>query len=387
MKNTQHKLSIQVPFEYSIHFSRDVFNTANNAIIEAISSKEKNKAHKLLFVVEAELLQFMPNLIDEIENFCLAHKNLIKDMKHTVLIDGGEQLKTFSKIEDICKIIEEHNICRHSFVGIIGGGAFLDAIGFAASIVHRGVRQLRFPTTVLAQCDSGVGVKNGINMFGKKNFLGCFAPPFAVINDLNFLNTLNDRDWRAGISEAVKVAIIKDNSFFDWLCEHAKSLEEREQTSMKYLIEKSAIIHAEHICSNGDPFEFGSARPLDFGHWIAHKLEMMTHNKLRHGEAVAIGIMVDSFYAFKKGWLQNYDFERIEKLFIELGFKLWDEKINSTNSCGKLEIIEGLDEFQEHLGGDLHITLPRGIGSKFEVNELDEEIIIDAIEYLHENHK
>jgi len=378
---------LNVPFEYSVHFSRDIFARNNSAVINTVASLEPDKKHRILFVVESELLTHMPNLIEKINDYCEKNSCLLDQTSQPLLITGGEQLKSFDIVQDICKIIDDNNLCRHSFIGIIGGGAFLDAVGFAASIVHRGIRQLRFPTTVLAQCDSGVGVKNGINMFGKKNFVGCFAPPFAVINDLNFLDTLSERDWRSGISEAIKVALIKDLPFFEWLRENGELLAQRDPQAMEYLVEKSAAIHSEHITGSGDPFEFGSARPLDFGHWAAHKLEMMTGNQVRHGEAVAIGIVIDSFYAMEKNYIPNADFEHIVALFKQLGFDLWHDALADKDNAGEFSVISGLTEFQEHLGGELHITLPDGIGSKCEVNEMDSTIIAKAIEYLNESHR
>src|SRR5204862_561409 len=113
--------------------------------------------------------------------------------------------------------IERAGLCRHSFLAAVGGGAVLDMAGLAAATAHRGIRHIRIPTTVLSQNDSGIGVKNGVNAFGKKNFLGTFAPPFAVINDSGFLTTLDDRDWRSGIAEAIKVALIKDAPFFNFI--------------------------------------------------------------------------------------------------------------------------------------------------------------------------
>ena len=119
------------------------------------------------------------------------------------------------------RAIHEYGIDRHAYVLAVGGGALLDMVGYAAATAHRGVRLVRVPTTVLSQNDSGIGVKNSVNAFGKKNFLGTFAPPFAVFNDFTFLTTLSDRDWRAGISEAIKVALLKDATFFAFLEEHA----------------------------------------------------------------------------------------------------------------------------------------------------------------------
>ena len=131
-------------------------------------------------------------------------------------------------------------IDRHSYVVAIGGGAVLDAVGYAAATAHRGVRLVRVPTTTLSQDDSAVGVKNGINAFGKKNFVGTFAPPHAVLNDFDLLTTLDDRDWRAGISEAVKVALLKDSAFFAWIEQHARELDERSLDAMAMLVHRCA---------------------------------------------------------------------------------------------------------------------------------------------------
>ena len=169
---------------------------------------------------------------------------------------------------------------RHCLIAI-GGGALLDVAGFAAAMAHRGVRLIRVPTTVLSQDDSAIGVKNGINAFDKKNYLGTFAAPFAVINDSRFLPTLSDRDWRSGISEAIKVALIRDAAFFDFIEANAVKLHDRDLPVMEQLVHRSAELHYDHITTNGDPYEQGSSRPLDYGHWAAHKLEPVTDYRLR----------------------------------------------------------------------------------------------------------
>ena len=202
-------------------------------------------------------------------------------------------------------------IDRHSFVLAIGGGALLDVVGFAAATLHRGVRLVRMPTTVLAQNDAGVGVKNGINAFGAKNLLGTFAPPFAVINDSRFLSTLDRRDQIAGMAEAVKVALIRDRGFFAWISAHADALAAFAPDAVDHLIQRCAELHLQHIACGGDPFEQGSARPLDFGHWAAHKLEMLTGHAVRHGEAVAIGIALDCGYSVEAGHLDDEEYRLI----------------------------------------------------------------------------
>jgi 3-dehydroquinate synthase len=258
----------------------------------------------------------------------------------------------------------------------------LDLVGYAAAVSHRGIKLIRIPTTVLAQNDSGVGVKNSINFHGKKNFLGTFAPPAAVFNDLTYLRTLDDRDWRAGIAEAIKVALIKDASFFEWIEENAFALANREETAMAYLIHRCAEMHTDHI-AGGDPFEFGSSRPLDFGHWAAHKLEYLTNFEVRHGEAVAIGIALDCVYAMQTGLLAEKDLNRILDVMIKLGFELYHSKLAEND---KINLRNGLQEFREHLGGRLTIMLLEKIGKGTEVHELDADVIATSVDFLEDKH-
>jgi 3-dehydroquinate synthase len=257
-------------------------------------------------------------------------------------------------------------------------------LGLAASLSHRGVRHVRIPTTVLSQNDSGVGVKNGINLFGKKNFMGSFQPPVAVINDSGFLTTLHERDWRAGMSEAIKVALIKDEHFFAFLEEKASLLRERNMEAMKHLIYRCAEMHMEHI-AKGDPFESGSSRPLDFGHWAAHKLEQLTRHELRHGEAVAIGIALDCTYALLTGMLPQPDWQRIIRLIEQLSLPLYHEALSQPDNNNP-EVLSGLEEFREHLGGQLTIMLLSAIGTGTEVHHIDHSNMKKAIQYLADLH-
>ena len=218
-----------------------------------------------------------------------------------------------------------------------------------------------------------MGVKNGINAFGKKNFIGTFAPPFAVINDFQLLATLPPRDLRAGFVEAIKVACIRSHEFFELLEVDAFALAGFAPEAMRRLIRRCAELHLKHIVASGDPFEFGSARPLDFGHWAAHKLEQMSGFRLRHGEAVAIGIALDVIYSRRAGFLGDAQANRILRLLETLGFALCNDDLQ------REELLAGLEEFREHLGGRLAITLLKDIGDGFEVNEMKLDLIREAI--------
>ena len=255
-------------------------------------------------------------------------------------------------------------------------------VGLASSTAHRGVRHVRIPTTTLSQADSGVGVKNGINAFGKKNFIGAFTPPFAVINDFQLLSSLSDRDKRNGYVEAVKVALIRDLEFYEWIEQQAANLAAFKPNAMEHLIYRCAELHVNHIATSGDPFEFGSARPLDFGHWAAHKLEQLSEYRIRHGEAVAVGIALDVIYGRCMGFMSAGDTDRILDLLENLGFELFANELLHEDESGTLQILNGLEEFREHLGGKLTITLLKALGQGFEVNEMNLPLVIESIHEL-----
>jgi len=200
-----------------------------------------------------------------------------------------------------------------------------------------------------------------------------------VINDFQMLASLSDRDKRAGYVEAVKVALIRDSEFFASLERDAAALAGFEPATMQRVIYRCAELHLNHIATSGDPFEFGSARPLDFGHWAAHKLEQISEFKIRHGEAVAIGIALDTVYSRKIGFLDAASAERALKLLEALGFDLYANELMHVGSDNSLIVLEGLEEFREHLGGELTITLLKGIGQGFEVHEVNLPKAIEAI--------
>ena len=383
-----HWQKFEVPFEFPVCFTEYIFDIKNRVFLDIICRKEKDKKHNMIFFIDEGIAKNYKNLINELKeyvNYYRKHLNIVTD---PILVPGGEKIKSdLYFVEQIQQSISEFNIDRHSYVIAIGGGAVLDAVGLVAATSHRGIRHIRMPTTVLSQNDSGVGVKNGVNLFGSKNYVGTFAPPFAVINDINFISNLGERDKIAGMAEAIKVALIRDKDFFQWLELNAENLALFQKKEMEYMIRRCAELHMHQIGNGGDPFEMGSARPLDFGHWSAHKLESMTNYRLRHGEAVAIGIALDTRYSVLVGMLDQGIEDRICFLLEYLGFNLWNSALEKENIDKSLELIKGLKDFQEHLGGELTITLLKEIGVGYEVNEINIEIVKESIKWLRERRK
>ena len=372
--------STRAGWQLRVFFTEDAFDPVNLVLKDALAD---GAPRKVLVVLEDALAQSQPKLERQIGNYFSAHGSSLQLVCPPILIEGGERAKNSSTlVTEILSHINRHHIDRQSYLIAVGGGALLDVAGFAAATAHRGVRHVRIPTTTLAQADSGVGVKNGINAFGKKNFIGTFAPPHAVINDFNLLATLKPRDKRAGYVEAVKVACIRDKIFFDEIERDSEKLISFEPAAMKHLIRRCAELHLEHIATSGDPFETGSARPLDFGHWTAHKLEQLSNFQIPHGEAVAIGIALDVLYSRNAGLLDEKSCERILKLLEQLGFNLFADELLKADANGHWQILTGLEEFREHLGGELTITLLKEIGRGIEVHEMNPQKIIEAIHEL-----
>ena len=373
--------SFEVHFDYRVYFTTGIFDESNKDL--KLFLKEKNEEgalQKILFVIDEGVLKTHPNLSAKLHSYF--KNSVVSLVPEVIIIPGGEEAKNNPVYFDrIIESIDNHRIDRHSYVAAIGGGSVLDLTGFAAAVAHRGIKHIRIPTTVLSQNDSGVGVKNGINYKGKKNFTGTFAPPVAVFNDDHFLTTLSDRDWRSGISEAIKVALIKDASFFFWIEENIQKLVQRNLATMNYLVKKCAALHLQHIAS-GDPFELGSSRPLDFGHWSAHKVEQLSGFTILHGEAVAMGIALDTFYSALSGLLEKEKAERIIHLLLKAGFEITNPFLEIKNE--KSEVLKGLNEFREHLGGRLTIMLLCDIGKGEEVHNLNLELLQQASWQLQE---
>ncbi len=375
--------SFTVPFTYNVAFTRDLFSPANSLLADTVSLRETNKQHRCLVFIDDGVAKHNPDLPDQIAGYARRYEKRMVLAAAPITIAGGEKIKTeLTYIESAQDAIHAHGIDRHSYVLAIGGGAVLDAVGLAAATCHRGVRHIRIPTTVLSQNDSGVGVKNAVNLKGIKNFIGTFAPPWAVLNDFDFLDKLPARERTAGTAEAVKVALIRDRTFFEWLEAHVDDLATFVRGAEEHMIRRCAELHMKQIVKGGDPFEMGSARPLDFGHWSAHKLEALTHHHVRHGEAVAIGIALDARYSVLTGLLPAGEDVRIATLLEGLGFRLWHPALLKTDADGAPAIMSGLREFQEHLGGELTVTLLSEIGIGIEVHEIDQALMLDAANWL-----
>jgi len=372
-------VNFSVPQLLRLRFTRDCFGSDWENLLPLFHS-DLGRA-RMQWWVDESVANAQKDLLPNIHRRLSENASALELVSDIHVVPGGEQVKNDSKyVDQIFSTIERDGLDRRSYIMVVGGGALLDAVGYAAGIAHRGIRLIRFPTTTLAQADSGVGVKNAINAFGKKNWKGTFAVPWAVVNDQGLLSKLPDRDFRAGFSESVKVSLLKSPSAFRFLCQHAKDIAARDWTAVMPAIRSSVLMHLHHITHGGDPFEMQEARPLDFGHWSAHKLEQITEYRLRHGEAVSIGVALDTLYSHLMFGLDRQDALSAVQSLLDLHLPIYD------SALGTSAVFEGLEEFRQHLGGRLTLTMLKSVGHVHTVHEVDRNVMEKSIEWLRKIH-
>ncbi len=382
-------ISFPIPLqhEHRLFFTRDVFAEGNDVLAGVLTPREPDESVRAMVFIDSGVQQYFPRIDARIAQWFAARSDRFRLAAAPIGLPGGEGVKNdFRQLERVWSAINAAGMCRHSYIIAIGGGAVLDLAGFAAATAHRGIPLVRLPTTSLSQGDGGVGVKNGINYFGKKNWLGAFGVPHAIVNDIAFLHALPLRDRRAGLIEAAKVALIRDAGFFELIAGHVDALARCEPEPFETVIRESARQHMEHIATAGDPFERGSARPLDFGHWAAHKLEQLSGFRVSHGEAVAVGIAMDVIYARRIGLLAEPVAERILDVIQRLGFELFAPVREIRTATGRQDMLDGLEEFREHLGGRLTIPMIVAPGRRLEIHEMDGAVVKASFDELQERY-
>ncbi|UVM14286.1 3-dehydroquinate synthase [Pseudomonas sp. B21-023] len=374
-----------VSYDYPVVFTEHLFDPLNTCLHRQLTAQQRGRVMVLVFADE-QLLRCAPHLPGQIDAYFAAHDADLNLKAAPIAVPAGELSKDAQVLQQLYSDMLSHGLDRHCFVLALGGGAVLDAVGYACATFHRGMRLIRIPSTVLAQNDAGIGVKNGINAFGQKNLLGAFYPASAVINDFQLLTTLAHRDRIAGLAEAVKVALIKDRAFFEWIEQEADALAHFDHPASRYAIRRCAELHLGHITGAGDPFERGNGRPLDYGHWAAHKLENLSQHRLRHGEAVAVGMSLDGLYANALGLLSDADSERVISLLLRLGFNLCPPELSLKDAHGRSRVLLGLEEFRQHLGGQLSIPMLSCIGTSVDLHEIDDALMEQALLRLVSQH-
>ncbi len=287
------------------------------------------------------------------------------DIKHqTIVLQAGEQTKSFEQLQGLLNHLLESKIERHDTIIAFGGGVIGDICGFAASVLRRGVGIIHLPTTLLAQVDSAIGGKTGINTPHGKNLVGTFHQPKLVLADTDFLDTLGSRNLRAGYAEVVKYGALGNRSFFNWLENHGTTILSGNKAHLTEAVIESVRAKAQII--EQDVFESGSRQLLNLGHTFAHALETESgHNEtLLHGEAVAIGIVLAFDLSVRLGYCPSSELARVKSHFASIGLPTRIREVLRPSWSVKA-LINHMQQDKKIVDGKLSFVLVRSIGDAF----------------------
>ncbi|MGB4106906.1 MAG: 3-dehydroquinate synthase [Alphaproteobacteria bacterium] len=296
-----------------------------------------------------------------------------------LFLEGGEKTKSFEQTEKIIDWMLAGGIARDSLVFAVGGGVIGDIAGFCASIVMRGVRYIQVPTTLLAQVDSSVGGKTGINTSHGKNLVGSFYQPGAVIADIETLRTLPKRELLAGYAEIAKYGLIGDAGFFSWLEQNGPAVCNLEDAALAHAIETS--VRAKAAVVRSDEREKGVRALLNLGHTFGHALETAAKydGRLLHGEAVAIGMVMAFDLSARMGICKREDYERVEQHLMNIGLPTHASYIEPGLQAGVDELIEIMGHDKKASRGKMKFVLARGIGEAFVTSDVSESLVREVI--------
>ncbi len=322
------------------------------------------KARQVMVVTNTTIA---PLYLDKVLN------NLQGFAVETVILPDGEQFKTLETVTHIFDKLLAGKFSRNATLIALGGGVIGDMGGFAAACYQRGIAFVQIPTTLLAQVDSSVGGKTGVNHPLGKNMIGAFYQPQCVIADADVLDTLDDRQLSAGLAEVIKYGLIRDLEFFEWLETNINALLARDKQTLAYAIERSCINKAEIVSE--DETETGIRATLNLGHTFGHAIETGAgYGTYLHGEAVAIGTCQAADLSRRKGWLTDADVDRIIALFKKC--KLPTQPPEQLDSDRFLELM-AVDK--KNVNGQIRLILLSKIGVATLPIDVDQDLLIQTL--------
>ena len=295
----------------------------------------------------------------------------------TVILPDGECYKTYEGIMPIIDCLMQNQFDRRVTLIALGGGVIGDMTGFAAAIYRRGVNFIQIPTTLLAQVDSSVGGKTGVNHPLGKNMIGSFHQPQCVIADTSTLNTLDDRQLSAGLAEVIKYALINSHEFYTWLSDNMSALTQRESDALAYAIEFSCQDKADIVAA--DEKEAGQRALLNLGHTFGHAIETgMGYGNCLHGEAVAIGMVMAADLSVRHGWIEASVKQDIIKL-LELAKLPTKIPVDENKRLSAEQLLELMAGDKKVLDGQLHLVLMNALGNSLITSEFDVDLLQETL--------
>lgn len=354
-------------------------------------NNNKKPCYDIVFATTFEsLLEELKNFSIEKRNVCIitdSHVNglygdeimtiLEGNCKKTVLysFQAGEENKTLSTVKDIYTFLVEEKFDRSDIILALGGGVVGDVAGFTAATYLRGIDFIQIPTTLLAQSDSSIGGKTGVDFDGYKNMVGAFYMPKLVYMNIASLKTLDDRQYFSGFAEVMKHGLIKDGIFYEWLLEHMYEICDRNVDVLLEMVMRSCMI--KKLVVEKDPTEKGDRALLNFGHTIGHALEKAKNFTLTHGEGVALGAVAAAFISWKHEWLTMEEYYEIRDMFVPFNLPISIEDIDSD------EILALTKSDKKMESGKIKFILLKKVGKAVIDRNVSDEDILNAIKEIH----
>lgn len=308
-----------------------------------------------------------PLYLKDVANLC---SNVASKVIHFVF-DAGEANKNLNVIEKIYEKLIIEKFDRKDFLIALGGGVTGDMTGFAAATYLRGIQFIQMPTTLLSQVDSSIGGKTGVDFSQYKNMVGAFHQPSLVYMNLKTLNTLDDREFSAGMAEVIKHGLIKDYSYYQWIKDHVDQIIKREYDTLEQMIFKSCLIKGEVV--EKDPKEQGERALLNFGHTVGHSVEKLMDFEWLHGECVALGSIVSAAISYNIGWINEDEFQDIKSVFERFSLPLKIGRLNSEEILATTKLDKKMD------AGKVKFILLERPGHAIIYKELTDRQILDGI--------
>ncbi len=294
---------------------------------------------------------------------------------YSCVIPAGEENKNLDRIRDILNTLIENKFDRNDLCIALGGGVIGDMAGFASAVYLRGIRFIQIPTTLLAQTDSSIGGKTGVDLDNYKNMVGAFHQPALVYINVSFLKSLSKREFASGMAEILKHGLIMDNSYYEWLVNHFTEINDLDGEYLTKMIHRSCEIKAYVV--EQDPTEKGMRAILNFGHTIGHAIEKYMDFRLMHGECVALGIIAASYISYRRGYIETEDFYEIRDMFLPFNLPL-----SLSDEADPEEILKLTKLDKKMDKGHIRFILLEKTGKAYIDTTVTDEELLDGIKQL-----
>ncbi len=340
-----------------------------------------SKNYKIFFSNVRDKLQ---NLIDEYgikDIYLITDKNVynlyanefsyFKGIKGLYIINPGEENKNKDTVFDIYNDMLSKDCNRKTSIVSLGGGVVGDIAGFVASTFMRGLKFINIPTTLMAQCDSSVGGKNGFDFNGYKNIIGTFYQPEFVFVDTNFIHTISCQDYKNGLAEIIKYGFIYDDTFFDYIDANKEQIKKRNEDVINTMVYRSLKIKSDIVCM--DEHDNGIRQILNFGHTIGHGIESASNFSIKHGEAVAAGMLIESYLSLKCSLLSTHEFKRLLDIINYFEMPTYFDDMNEKS------IMKSMLKDKKRNDSKINFILPERIGSAIITDKLSQNTVEDIL--------